>query len=271
MQKLNSFNFFHLYNLILGLIIILIMTMIFSCTATKNSAYFRTLPKDTTINSYVNSGFESKIQKNDILGISVSSLNEILDQQFNTLSKISTGGIGNVQTSIGFMVNDLGEINLHFIGNIKVEGLTRKELKHKLEKDLLPFMKEPIVTVQYLNKKVTILGNVASPKVLYLSEEQMPLLEVIVNCGDLSEAALASDIMIIRDSSSHKIIKHVNLEDHSLFSSSWYFIQPDDVIYVKKDIKTYNKEERLRSLQTTISLIATIVSLFLVVYNIITR
>jgi polysaccharide export outer membrane protein len=165
----------------------------------------------------VSPSFESKIQKRDVLGISVSSLNGDLDLQFNTISKITSSGLGNdVETNIGFTVDDMGNVYLHFIGKTKVEGLTKSELKKKLEKELLAFLKEPIVTIQYLNKKVTVIGNVASPGIQFLSDEQVPLLDILVKSGDLKEMALASDVLVIRDSSHHKIIKHLNLEDHSI-------------------------------------------------------
>jgi len=241
-----------------------------SCRTTRSFTYFKTLTKDTTIEAYVSPSFESKIQKKDVLGISVSSLSNELDQQFNTISKIvstSASSATNVQTDLGFMVDLTGCIYLHFLGKIKVEGLTKSELKKKLEKDLISYLKEPIVTIQYLNKKVTVLGNVEKPGILFLSEEHESLLDIIVKSGDLKNMALANDVLVIRDSAAHKIIKHLNLEDNSIFNSPWYYVQSDDIVYVKKDVKQYDQEQRRINLQLTVSLTATIVSLVLVIYN----
>jgi polysaccharide export outer membrane protein len=239
-----------------------------SCRTIKSYNYFNTLTRDTTIQSYVAPNFESKIQKNDVLGVSVSSLNSELDLQFNTISKITSSGLNNdVETNVGFTVDDMGCIYLHFIGKIKVEGLTKSELKKKLEKELLPYLKEPIVTIQYLNKKVTILGNVQNPGIIYLSEEQIPLLQVLVKSGDLKDMTLSNDIMVFRDSGSYKIVKHINLEDHSIFNSPWYYAQSDDIVYVKKDVDQYDAEERRKANQTTVSLVVSVISLILVVIN----
>jgi polysaccharide export outer membrane protein len=248
--------------------ILMALILLSSCRTIKSFNYFNTLTRDTTIQAYVAPNFESKIQKNDVLGVSVSSLNSDLDLQFNTISKITSSGLkSDVETNVGFTVDDMGCIYLHFIGKIKVEGLTKSELKKKLEKELLPYLKEPIVTIQYLNKKVTILGNVQNPGIIFLSEEQIPLLQVLVKTGGLKDMTLANDIVVFRDSGDYKIVKHINLEDHSIFNSPWYFVQSDDIVYVKKDVDQYDAEERRKERQTTVSLAVSLISLLLVLIN----
>ena len=115
------------------------------------------------------------------------------------------------------------------------------------------------------------MGEVATPKVIYMNMEEMTLLDAIVNCGDLKENAVANDVLIIRDSLSHKIVKHINLEDHSFFSSPWYYVKPDDIVYVKKNTVETDKEEKRRTLQTTISLIASMTSLLVIVLNVLLK
>jgi len=239
-----------------------------SCYNVKPIAYFKTLPKDTTIDAFVSKKFETKIRKDDILGITVSSLNNELDLQFNGASNANSNEADNVtQSATGYLVDENGQISLHFLGKLKVEGLTKKQLKDKLEKDLLPFLKEPIVTIKYMNRKVTVIGNVATPKVIYMNEEQMSLMDVLVSCGDLKPEALASDLMIIRDSANQKIIKHVNLEDQSIFNSSWYYVKTDDIVYIKQDAMKFEKDERRLRVQTTVSLLVAVTSVVVLLAN----
>jgi len=245
------------------------LVMIFSsCYNVKPIAYFKTLPKDTTINSFISEKFETKIRKEDMLGITVSSLNNELDLQFNGFSNFNSNQTDNVtQSASGYLVDENGQILVHFLGKLKVEGLTKKQLKIKLEKDLLPFLKEPIVTIKYMNRKVTVIGNVTTPKVIYMNEEQMSLLDVLVDCGDLKSEALASDLMIIRDSTDHKIIKHINLEDHGILASPWYYVKSDDIVYIKQDAKKFEKDERRLRVQTTVSLLVAITSVIVLLAN----
>ena len=271
MQKLGNQISIALFKTLYVVFFITTLATFSSCTTTKNLTYFKTLNKDTTLALFVSDELETKIQKNDIIGITVSSLSNEMDEKFNTNSKLSADNNMLNSTNYGYLINENGEVNLHFIGMHKVVGLTRKQLSKNLEKELLPYMKEPIVSVQYLNRKVTVLGEVVTPKIIYMSEGKMPLIDVIVSCGDMKENAIAQDIMIIRDSSNQKIIKHINLEDNSIFSSDWYYSKPDDIVYIKKNSAQIDKEERKRTFQTTISLVASMSSLLVIILNILLK
>jgi polysaccharide export outer membrane protein len=238
-----------------------------SCIVSKTTSYFKTLNKDTTIQGFITNDFESKIQKKDVLGITVSSMNKLMDESFNLTGSAIAGG----QSAPGYLVNEKGEITLHYLGTITAAGLTRKELKQKIEQGLLPFMKEPIAGVQYLNHKVTILGEITRPQVINMPEEQMSIIDVIVNSGDVKENASRKNIMVIREEKDTKKVKYINLEDHSIFTSPWYYVQPNDIVYVLPDTEKYMKEEKRRNMQTTFSLVASVVSLVAVILNFIIR
>ena len=244
------------------------MAILTSCAGSKSTVYFKNINKDTTLKGFVANDFESLIQKKDILGLTVSSMSKELDDRFNAAALVS----GPIQSSIpGYLVNDQGMITVHYAGSLIAAGLTRKELKEKLEISLLPYLKDPIVTVQYLNHKVTVLGEVNRPQVINLPEEQVSLIDVIVSSGDVKESGSRSKIMIIREEKNQKIIKYVNLEDDSIFSSSWYYLKPNDIVYVLPDAEKYVKEEKRKKLQTTLSLIASMASLVVIVLSVILR
>jgi polysaccharide export outer membrane protein len=148
-----------------------------------------------------------------------------------------------------------------------VEGLTRRELAAKLEKDLLPYMKEPIVNVNYLNHKVTVIGEVGGAQVLPMPEEQLSLLEVLVKSGGVTANGLKNNVMIIRDQGTSKQVKHINMEDHALFGSEWFYVKPNDIVYVKADDEKRLKAEKTQKVQTTISLVMTGLSFFFIVID----
>ena len=242
-----------------------------SCyTISKPPTNFITLPRDTTLSGFVTNDFQSKIAKGDILSITISSLSATEDAIFNFSG---AGGNSSVNTlGSGFLVDSTGNISVHKIGQVKAEGLTRKELAKALETAMLPFMKDPIVNVGFLNRKITVLGSVKAPSVVTLQAEQMPLLDALVLCGDLTEDANRKDIMIIREKGNTKEIKHLNLEDHSIFSSPWYYVQPNDIVYVTAGINEGKiAEEKRRNTQMTITLVASSVSLLVALVNIFTR
>ena len=159
---------------------------------------------------------ELKIQKGDILNVSVSSLNKLEDDLYNTV-------VG------GYEVNNNGEIHVHHLGKMTVEGLTRKQLKTKLEEDLKPYLKDPLVTVGFANHHITILGSIGNPQILALPTEKISVMDVLAMSGSVLATTSVSDVIIIRDSSSDKKqIRHINLEDHSVFNSDFFYLQPNE-------------------------------------------
>jgi polysaccharide biosynthesis/export protein len=244
---------------------LLVICVTSSCTSVKQSAYFKTLQlKDTTLGNFVTNNFESKIIAGDVLAINVSSMSAADDIFFNG----ATGGSAGAATSMpGYTVQADGTILLHRLGNVRVVGYTRKEIGIILQKSLTPFVKDPIVQVSYLNHKITILGEVSKPQVLNMPEEQISLIDALVLSGDITVNGKRDNITIIRENGSEKQVKHVNLEDHSIFSSPWYYVKPNDIILVSADYEKFAKLERRTKLQGTLSLVASGVSLLIIILS----
>jgi polysaccharide biosynthesis/export protein len=247
-------------------IFIAVLFLFSSCKVTQQSVYFKTLQKDTTLKNFVTNDFELKIIKGDRLSINVSSMSPTEDAFFNAVT--ATGAVVGNATSIGgYSVQQDGTVLLHRLGTYKVEGFTRRELSKKIETSLLPFMKDPIVQVNFLNHKITLLGELAKPQVLNLPEEQISIIDALVLSGDVTPNAKRNNITIIRENGNEKQVKHINLEDHSIFSSPWYYVKPNDIILVAADNDKYIKAEKRQKLQSTLSLVASGVSLLVIIIS----
>ena len=229
-----------------------------SCAVTKHSEYFATLQqKDTTLKTYADNNFETKIMKGDRLAVTASSLSTAEDALFNAAAV----------SSEGYLVQPDGMITLHRIGKMTAVGLTRRELSAAIEAKLLPYMKEAIVHVSYLNRKITLLGEVNKPGVLPMPDEKLSLLDAIVLSGDLTANATRKNITIIREEGDEKKVKHVNLEDNSIFSSPWYYLKPNDIVLVSGDYAKSEKAEKRAKLQTVLSLVASGISLLIIILD----
>lgn len=247
----------------------ILLSLFNACKITKPSEYFKTLKKDTTLTNFVTNDFESKIIKGDRLAISASSSSPVEDALFNgTQGSVSALTPGVSGTSVGgYTVMQDGTVFLHRLGKTAAEGYTRKELARNIETKLLAYMKDPIVQVTYLNHKITILGEVMRPQVLSLPEEQISLIDALVLSGDVTPNAKRSSITVIREEGNTKKVKHVNLEDNSVFSSPWYYVKPNDIIFVAADSERYVKEEKRKKTQTTLALVASASSLFIIILD----
>jgi polysaccharide export outer membrane protein len=104
-----------------------------------------------------------------------------------------------------------------------------------------------------------------------MPEEQMSILDVLVKSGDIGKDGLKNKVMIIREEGADKKVKLLNLEDQSVFTSPWYYVQPNDIVYVPLDIVKLEKNEKRQNIQTNLTLVITTVSFLLLILDRISR
>lgn len=237
-----------------------------SCKTPKQLTYFSQIPQDTIVSAFVSEDFETKIRKGDNLGISINSLSLEENARFNS-NIIKGAGDDSKVTVPGYQVSNEGTIKIYRLGEIKVVGYTRKELAEYLQKELAAYLREPLVNVSYLNRKVTIMGGVANPQVLNISGEQITIFDALASAGDITEKGRVDNVLIIREKDSTKEFKRIDLQNHSVINSPWYYLKADDIVYVTPDFSRAEREEKRRKLQVTLSLIASVASLLFLLLN----
>jgi polysaccharide biosynthesis/export protein len=213
---------------------VLVMLTLFTtaCVNTRKATYFNDV-NDATLTSNTPIP-ESIIQKNDVLSISVSSLNPEASAIFNT-PNTSNLTIAGASPASGYLVSGDGAIQFPILGNIKAAGLTKEQLKESISKKLLDgkLLTDPIVSIRLLNFHVTVLGEVNHPTVVSVPNEKISLLEAIGLAGDLTIYAKRENILVIREENGDKTIKRLNLNSNELLSSSYYYLKSNDIVYVE--------------------------------------
>ncbi len=229
----------------------LLLITAFSCTATKNQVYFNNLQKDTTLRNLVSKNYDLKIQKSDLLGITVASLSP--DVAFYNAPQNTVGPLS------GYQVDENGNISFLKLGILHVEGMTRKELKDTLQSQLVPYLKDVVISVSFLNRHVTMLG-AAGSQVLPLVSDNMTILDALASAGDIGQKGKMKNVLVIREKDNSKIFKRINLEDQSVFYSPYYYLQPNDIVYVEP-----RKVVTPLTAQAAISYVITSISLFVLI------
>lgn len=214
---------------------------------------------------------ELKIKKDDILFISISSLNKMEDEIFNAQGGSLNSKESGLAASGGSLVDKEGNIYLHKLGKVRVEGLTRKELKLYLEKEFLPYLKDPIVSVNFGNHHITVIGEIGKPQVYALADEKVSLIDVLANSGSITAVAQINNIMVIRETGNTKVFKHLSLEDHSIFTSPYYYLQPNDIVVVSQDDKIVKEQLRREKYQQSSAVIFQAISLAIIIYQVFFR
>lgn len=208
-----------------SIVLLLVILSISSCTTTKKTTYFQDIQRDTTLKNLVSKDFEPKIRKTDFLSISISSLSPENTALYNAPQN-SAGPLN------GYLVDENGNIQFIKLGVLHVEGMTRKALKAQLEKDLTIYLKEPIVAVGFLNRHVTMMGAI-SPQVLPMVNDNMTILDALAASGDVGAKGRPDNILVIREKENTKEFKRLNLTDQSIFYSPYFYLQPNDIVYVE--------------------------------------
>jgi polysaccharide export outer membrane protein len=209
-----------------------------SCVSTQKTTYFNNAQDASYIPSIKDSSLIT-IQKNDILSIVIASLSAEASAIFNTTNTTTTSytTTGGYQSTGGYLVNSDGFIELPILGNIKVEGLTKKELKEKITNILIEkkLLKEPIVSVRQLNFEITVLGEVGRPSVITVPSEKVSLIKALGLAGDITIYGEKSNVTLIRESNGKRMVTHIDLNSADFLTSPYYYLQPNDVIYVESN------------------------------------
>ncbi len=240
-------------------VIIINVLLLQACTSTRPTVYFANLPKDTLLHNLVTKDFEIKIRKGDVIGIGVSSLSAEGSILFTAPQTTLENALAP-----GYLVDKTGSILFPKLGNIAVEGLTRDELKQKLLNDLLPYLKDPVVTVTFVNHKVTVIGDVGAQQVLPMPGETMTILDALARSGGVSKTGKTDNVLVIREEGTDKQFKRLSLNNSALFYSPYYYLRPDDILYVETDFK---KDSGSNSTQKIVGLVTAGISFILILID----
>jgi polysaccharide export outer membrane protein len=207
-----------------------------SCVNTKKAIYFRD-QTDGTIRASAAIP-QTIIQSNDILGIQVSSLSQDASSAFNVVNNqevAATTMQGTRQEAGGYLVSKDGNIAFPILGDIHVAGLTKDELTDSLTHLLNDgkLLVNPIVSVRMLNFKVTVLGEVEHATVIPVPSEKISLLEALGMAGDITVNGRRDNVLVIREEPGRKVVKRLDLNSTDLFTSPYYYLQSNDVVYVE--------------------------------------
>lgn len=218
-----------------------------SCNTSKQIVYFENV-KDTTYYSS-QSVSDYPINPNDILSIIISSANEEASRAFNPQlnnSIRSTTATGSNAVAGGYLVGSDGLIHLPSLGKIKAAGLTQDQLKDNITNMILSkkLLIEPLVEIRFLNFEVTVLGEVARPTVITVNSDKISMLKALGLAGDLTIYGKRENVLLVREDGGIKKTRHINLNSVDFFNSPYYYLQPNDVIYVAPNKIKMNQATR---------------------------
>ena len=245
-----------------------------SCSAPKEVLYLQDIASIKEEN--IDKNYEVIIHKDDLLAILVNSKDPELALPFNM--PVVTYQIGAQTTAqqrlLGYLVDQNGDIDFPILGKIHVEGLTRMQVTELIKQKLMSedLIKDPIVTVQFLNFKVFVMGEVTRPGTFDISGDRITLLEALSMAGDLTIYGRRDRVAVIREKDGKRRILYHDLRSSDIFQSPCYYLQQNDIVYVEPN-KAKTGQSRINSNNSVgvwlsaVSVLASITSLMVTMFK----
>jgi len=252
-------------------LLLVLFTILTSCVSNKKIAYFQDIQTvDQAQLENATKFIEPTIQPDDILSVNIFTLNPqsgvVVNQAANTPA---LGGNTNNSLSTqntGFLVDKDGDIEISLVGKVKVSGLTTYQARELIREKVSVYYKEPNVQLRFSNFKVSVLGEVNAPSAYTLPNEKVSILDALSLAGDLTIYGRRDNILVVRDSNGKKEFARLNLNSSKVFSSPFYYLQQNDVIYVEPN-KARVSANNAAQIQT-IGVITSIISVLVVAISV---
>lgn len=254
-----------------------------SCATPKEVVYFQDLQQGDGSLAAVQAK-EIRVRPDDKISIIVNSRDPQLTDLFNlpyvsrqlgqTLRSV-TSTYGQSQGVSGYTVDSDGNIDFPVLGKIHVEGMTREEIGRCIKDELIgqDLVKDPIVTVEFMNLTVSVMGEVAKPGRYAIERDRITILDALSMAGDLTIYGRRDAVMVQRMEGDTLQVYQLNLvSGQDVYNSPAFYLQQNDLVYVApNDVKVRESTvngNNIRSTSFWISLGSLLTSVAVLITNI---
>ena len=246
-----------------------------SCSAQKRVWYLQDV-QPASSEQIVQNG-EIRIKPLDRLIVVVNSKDPELAVPFNSStamsslsgSTTSTNSIESLQTRT---VDENGCILMPIIGTVKCEGLTRNELARLIADKIIEggYINDPSVNVQFSDMKFSVIGEVARPGSFDIDRDRISILDALAMAGDMTVYGMRNEVIVAREADGKRTIEVLDLTSKDVFNSPAFYLQQNDVVYVKPNKYKAQSAEISQNRSFYLSLVSTAISVITLTISIIT-
>lgn len=255
-----------------------------SCISNKRITYLQNLSDSTAIElnefiPFAEVDYTYILQPFDIVQIDFASADPELVEGFtfqnsqqNMGGRIGAGGGGGGGSDplymTGFSISQEGFVEIPKLGKIKIGGLSEEEAKLAVQKEINKFFKEEVfVRLRIAGIRYTTLGEFNSVGVQIIYKNRATLFDALANSGETSILGKKNKMFLIRQYDGGTKIHQINLNDRALLGSPWYFIQPNDILYLEPmKIRQFGTADNLTS---SLALFAGLLASTLLIFNLV--
>ncbi len=208
-----------------------VLFLLIGCAGNEDYALVQTKATYTETTRVTDRSIEYRILPQDRLKVSLYK-----DPAQSSGEGSDSSELGLDMNKDGILVNTAGYVNLPLIGKIKVSGLSQSQAADRITAQYRKYLNTPTVYVEVLNKRLFVLGEVKSPGVIKIDREKMTLFEALAHAGDLTDAAVRTEIMILSNHPTRGMqMRKVNLTNFDTMNYASLMLRPNDIVYVRPD------------------------------------
>lgn len=219
---------------------VIIIMLLGSCASSKDISYLQDI-RDKNLN--ITTSFTNiKVRPGDKISIIINSKDPLLADLFNLPivahrvgQSLNTSISQNQQVS-GYTVNSSGKIDFPILGEILVSGMTREEVATYIKNELVSkdLIKDPVITVEFMNLTISIMGEVKNPGRFNIDKDNITILDAISMAGDLTIYGKRDNVVVIRTEGKEQKTYKIDFRSaQELLASPAYYLQQNDVVYVE--------------------------------------
>lgn len=238
-----------------------------SCKTSKEMLYFTELAKDGSVTQVIPDSikeYEGPIMPDDMLFISITALDpnavavfNLATQNFLVPGEERLATTPSMQT---YLVDNEGYIDYPVLGRIKLGGMSRKEAALLLKEKISQYVENPIVSIQCVNAKVTILGEVTKPGTYELNSERLTILDALGKANDMTIYGNHTNVLVIREEDGVRTFNRIDLTQPDVFTSPYYYLRRNDIVYVEPNGARQGYAGYSQDKQYTVSIVSAVTS-----------
>lgn len=213
-----------------------------SCVSQKKLVYFQGAEQLYANAQQIGQAYEMRLKPADQIMVKITCLSEpellsifAQDVTIGQAGNTTTSQGGGISNQYAYTVSTGGYVILPVVGRIHVGDMTCEEAAIAIENKVkeLKIINDPEVTVRLMNARVTVIGSVKSAKTVNLTSERNTIIDVLAQCGDLSESSIRTNIKLFREKDGKREMYTLDLTDVEIFNSPAFYVQQNDMIYIE--------------------------------------
>ena len=205
------------------------------------------------------------IQPNDLLELKVytNKGEQIIDPNYEL--QLQQNQDRREQERPKMLVLEDGSVKFPMIGTVNLGGMQINDAEAYLEKKYDVYYKDAFVKLNYLNKRVIVLG-APGGKVIPIENENTSVIEVVALAGGIEIGGKAHNLKLIRGDLHEPQVFLIDLSTVAGMRTSMMDALPGDIIYIEPSRKIVT--EGARDFMTIFAIVVNTITLYYLIVNI---